>query len=50
MSLQIGNLAKMAEVNVQTIRFYEREGLLPTPERTAGGFRLYKPIDAEVVR
>ena len=36
-----GQLAKAAGVNVETIRFYEREGLLPEPERTASGHRRY---------
>lgn len=39
----IGRLAKAAEVGVETIRFYEREGLLEVPERTASGYRLYPP-------
>ena len=50
MSIQIGNLAKITQVNIQTIRFYEREGLLPEPERTIGGFRLYHQIDADRIR
>ncbi|MGE0161292.1 MAG: MerR family transcriptional regulator [Gemmatimonadales bacterium] len=45
--LLIGALAKAAEVGVETIRFYEREGLLPAPRRSAAGYRLY---DVEAVR
>ncbi|MDX1609855.1 MAG: MerR family DNA-binding protein [Halofilum sp. (in: g-proteobacteria)] len=41
--LTIGRLARAAEVGVETIRFYEREGLLPEPARTASGYRQYPP-------
>ena len=41
--LTIGRLAKAADIGVETIRFYEREGLLPEPERTASGYRQYAP-------
>lgn len=49
-SLRIGQLAKQAGVNVQTIRFYEREGLLAPPLRTASGYRAYTAPDLERVR
>lgn len=39
--LTIGRLAKQAGVGIDTVRFYERRGLLPQPERTASGYRLY---------
>lgn len=42
--LSIGRLARAADVGVETIRFYEREGLLPEPARTASGYRQY-PLD-----
>jgi len=42
-SLTIGRLAQQADVGIDTIRFYERRGLLPEPERTASGYRLYTP-------
>lgn len=48
--LRIGQLAKQAGVNVQTIRFYEREGLLAPPVRTASGYRAYTASDLERVR
>lgn len=41
--ITIGRLAKAAGVGVETIRFYEREGLLEPPRRTASGYRLYPP-------
>jgi len=39
--LTIGRVATRAEVGVDTIRFYERRGLLPEPRRTGSGYRLY---------
>ena len=45
--LTIGKIAAAAGVNVETIRFYQRRGLLAEPEKEAGGFRYYgnKAID-----
>lgn len=40
-NLKIGDLAKMAGCQVVTIRYYEREGLLPKPARSDGNYRLY---------
>jgi MerR family mercuric resistance operon transcriptional regulator len=37
----IGKVAAAAGVNVETIRFYHRRGLLMEPEKEAGGFRYY---------
>ena len=42
-SLTIGRVAKQADVTIDTIRFYERRGLLPKPQRAANGYRLYPP-------
>ena len=39
----IGTLAKKAGVNVETIRYYQRLGLLKEPEKPFGGFRSYPP-------
>jgi MerR family transcriptional regulator, copper efflux regulator len=47
--MHIGELAAKAAVNVQTIRFYEREGLLPVPSRNQSGYRCYGPGDLERV-
>ncbi|XVS60590.1 MerR family DNA-binding transcriptional regulator [Actinosynnema sp. CA-299493] len=41
--LRSGQLADAAGVNPQTLRYYERIGLLAEPERTLGGHRLYPP-------
>ena len=40
-SMTIGKLATRAGVGVETIRFYERKGLLPEPPRTLSGYREY---------
>ncbi len=37
----IGEAAKASALRVETIRYYEKEGLLKTPRRTAAGYRLY---------
>lgn len=41
MKFKIGELAKMTGCQVVTIRYYEKEGLLPEPERTGSNYRLY---------
>ncbi len=41
--MRIGELAKSAGVTPDTIRYYEREGLLPSPDRTPSGYRDYGP-------
>ena len=41
MALTIGQVADAADVNVQTIRYYERRGLFPAPRRTPSGYRQY---------
>ena len=41
MALTISQVARAADVNVQTIRYYERRGLFPTPRRTPTGYRQY---------
>ncbi len=46
-SLSIGALAKRAATKVQTIRFYESEGLMPAPARTEGGQRRYAKAHAD---
>ena len=41
MGLNIGALAKQTDTKVETIRYYERIGLLPQPARTSGNYRTY---------
>ena len=40
-TLKIGAVAKAAGVSIDTVRFYEGRGLLPSPQRSASGYRLY---------
>jgi Hg(II)-responsive transcriptional regulator len=49
-TLTIGKLARAAEVGVDTVRFYERAGLLKKPPRSASGYRLYDTADAARLR
>lgn len=41
--LTIGQVAKEAGVHVETVRYYERQGLIPEPPRRASGYRQYSP-------
>jgi Hg(II)-responsive transcriptional regulator len=41
MALTIGQVATSADVNIETIRYYERRGLFPPPRRTPAGYRQY---------
>jgi len=47
--MRTGDLARQAGVNIQTLRFYERERLLGAPPRTAAGYRCYSRQDLERV-
>lgn len=47
--MQIGAVAKRIGLSVDAIRFYERNGLLPRPLRTEGGFRRYGESDIETL-
>ncbi len=44
-TLTIGRLAQEVGINLETVRFYERQGLLPKPPRSASGYRLF-PTEA----
>src|SRR5262245_36438332 len=46
----IGETAKEAGVNVQTLRYYERRGLMPRPARRGSGYREYSAETVRVVR
>lgn len=49
-SMTIGKFAKAAGISADTVRFYEREGLLQKSERTAAGYRIYDPNEVDRVR
>ena len=42
-SFSIGDLARATATKVETVRYYERTGLLPSPPRTGGNYRAYGP-------
>lgn len=48
--MKIGDLASACGVNVQTIRYYERRGLLPDPREGAAGYREYDHDDVDRLR
>jgi MerR family copper efflux transcriptional regulator len=49
-TMTIGRLAKQAGINIDTIRYYERNGLIPEPVRRASGYREYEPADLKRLR
>ena len=48
--MKIGELARQADVAIDTVRYYERQGLLPAPERTQSGYRSYAADDVARLR
>ncbi len=48
--MKIGAVAKLAEVTVDAVRFYERRGVLPAPQRRASGYRMYTRATVERIR
>jgi DNA-binding transcriptional MerR regulator len=48
--MRAGELAAHAGVNIQTVRFYERRGILPKPSRTASGYRVYSAEALRLIR
>jgi MerR family mercuric resistance operon transcriptional regulator len=49
-AIQIGELSRRAGCNIETIRYYERIGMLPRPARTASRYRLYADPDIRRLR
>ncbi len=49
-TLRTAEVARLAGVNIETLRFYERKGILPEPPRRASGYREYPPEAVERVR
>jgi len=50
MTMKIGELAQRADVAIDTVRYYERQGLLPPPARLASGYRSYEQSDVARLR
>ena len=48
--MRAGAVAAAAGVNLETLRYYEGRGLLPTPERSLGGHRIYAPETVTTLR
>jgi DNA-binding transcriptional MerR regulator len=48
--MRSGELARLSDISSDTLRYYERLGILPKPPRTAGGYRDYPPHAVERVR
>jgi DNA-binding transcriptional MerR regulator len=48
--MKIGQVAEESGVSVDTVRFYERRGVLPRPERMPSGYRTYTPATVERIR
>ena len=48
--MKIGELARKAGVNIDTVRYYERQGLLPPAPRLASGYRVYAGADLSRLR
>lgn len=48
--ITVSQLAKQVGTSADTVRYYERIGLLPEPERSPAGYRLYEPEAAERLR
>ena len=48
--LRTSEVAEQADVNIHTVRYYEKRGLLPEPPRTASGYRTYGPEHVAHIR
>ncbi len=48
--MQIGQVARRSGVNIQTVRYYERRGLLKQPSRLSSGYRQYGPEAVRLIR
>jgi MerR family mercuric resistance operon transcriptional regulator len=49
-NLLIGRLSKLTGVNIETIRYYERIGIMPNPRRSEGGQRIYNESQLKRLR
>ena len=50
MTYTVGEMAKLLEVPASTLRYYDKEGLLPFVERSSGGIRIFRESDIEWLR
>ena len=49
-ALKIGTVARLAEVSVDAVRYYERRGLLPPPQRRESGYRVFSETTVDRIR
>ena len=47
--IPIGELSRLTGVNIETIRYYEKIGMLPAPPRTESGRRIYGPAESRIL-
>lgn len=50
MSYSIGEVSNMTNISISTLRYYDREGLLPNMERSKGGIRVFSKIELDTLR
>jgi len=50
MSYSIGEVANATGITISTLRYYDREGLFPTIERTSGGIRVFSDTEIETIK
>lgn len=50
MSYSIGEVANATGITISTLRYYDREGLFPTMERTSGGMRVFSDTEIETIK
>ncbi|MDG5788516.1 MerR family DNA-binding transcriptional regulator [Evansella sp. AB-P1] len=48
--LTIGKVAQLSQVSIETVRYYEKRGLIPQATRTKSGYRIFKPKTIEDIR
>jgi len=50
MSYSIGEVSRMTNISISTLRYYDREGLFPSMERSKGGIRMFSDTEVETLR
>jgi len=48
--MRIGELAKITKLKIDTIRYYEKKGLIPSPPRTLSGYRIFPEETIEIIQ
>ncbi|WP_406542329.1 MerR family transcriptional regulator [Clostridium ljungdahlii] len=50
MNYSIGDISKMLDISISTLRYYDKEGLLPLVNRTSGNIRIFNDTDVECLK